>query len=147
PDIFGKDTAYDRFSIIRQGQVVMSKLNAWEGAIAVVNSEFDGTYVSPEYPSFDIDATNFDSVYVEHLLAWPSLWASLTPRGSMVRRKRTTPATLLATEVPMPSLAEQRNIAQKLSMARRSVEAAGEQTTQVANLRSALLNSAFSGEI
>ncbi|WP_147255396.1 restriction endonuclease subunit S [Streptomyces sp. PT12] len=92
----------------------MSKLNAWEGALAVVPIPFDGTHVSPEYPVFDINSELADPAYVRHLVAWPPLWELLTPRGSMVRRKRTTPETLLNTPVPLPELSEQRRIADRL---------------------------------
>jgi type I restriction enzyme S subunit len=147
PVILGSDTAYTRMARLQSGQVVMSKLNAWEGALAVVDDKFDGTYVSPEYPVFAIDHNVADPAYVEHLLRWQGLWSLLTPRGSMVRRKRTTPTTFLATEVPFPSLAEQRRIARQLTLVHRAGAAANEQTSQLAALRPALLNAAFSGQL
>ncbi|MFF8573178.1 hypothetical protein ACF06L_18400 [Streptomyces sp. NPDC015408] len=117
PTIRGEETSYPRMAKLRSGQVVMSKLNAWEGALAVVDDLFDGTFVSPEYPVFSVKEENADIGYVRHMLAWHELWNRLTPRGSMVRRKRTTPATLLATEVPLPDLDEQRRISEKLDAA------------------------------
>ncbi|MEV1036576.1 hypothetical protein AB0J01_07815 [Streptomyces sp. NPDC050204] len=116
PEIRGDETAYQRMARLRDGQIVMSKLNAWEGALATVDDEFDGAYVSPEYPVFSVNEKNAYPAYLKHLLAWPGLWDQLTPRGSMVRRKRTTPATLLATCVPLPELAEQRRVADKLDV-------------------------------
>lgn len=109
--ISGSETSYRELTRLRPGQLVMSKLNAWEGALAVVPEEFGGSCVSPEYPVFDIDERSADSRYIAHLAAWPELWGRLTPRGSMVRRKRTIPATLLGTRVPLPSLDEQCRIA------------------------------------
>lgn len=147
PTIQGSGTAYTRFARIRAGQIVMSKLNAWEGALAVVGDEFADTYVSPEYPVFSLIDGASDGKYIEHLLAWPELWAKLTPRGSMVRRKRTTPATLLATEVPLPSLSEQRRIAKQLSLARSVADDGAAQVKQLAALRHALLDAAFSGRL
>ncbi|QEU95886.1 hypothetical protein [Streptomyces kanamyceticus] len=114
PRIMGGETAYERMARIRTNQVVMSKLNAWEGALAVVDPRFNETYASPEYPVFSVDNAHADPRYIKHLIAWPELWERLTPRGSMVRRKRTTPRTFLATEVPLPDLAEQGRIADKL---------------------------------
>ncbi|MFI8302986.1 restriction endonuclease subunit S [Streptomyces sp. NPDC085927] len=147
PAIQGSDTAYTRFAQIQAGQIVMSKLNAWEGALAVVSDDFADTYVSPEYPVFSLIEDAVDSEYMEHLLAWPELWAKLTPRGSMVRRKRTTPATLLATEVPLPSLSEQRRIAKQLTLARRVADGGAAQVEQLATLRRTLLDAAFSGRL
>ncbi|MEU8125349.1 restriction endonuclease subunit S [Spirillospora sp. NPDC049024] len=114
PTITGAQTAYSTFTRLETDQLVMSKLNAWEGALAVVPDEFSGAHVSPEYPAFDINRDVADPAYIKHLVAWPTLWDRLTPRGSMVRRKRTTPATLMATPVPLPDLKEQRRIAARL---------------------------------
>jgi type I restriction enzyme S subunit len=114
PTIRGSETSYTTLSRLRANQLTMSKLNAWEGALAVVPEEFDSFYVSPEYPVFSIDSTQADPTYIAHLVTWPGLWERLTPRGSMVRRKRTNPGTLLATRAPLPDLDEQRRIAARL---------------------------------
>ncbi|MFD7016003.1 restriction endonuclease subunit S [Streptomyces sp. NPDC059928] len=147
PVIQGSETAYPRFARLRKGQVVMSKLNAWEGALAVVDERFSGTYVSPEYPVFSLNTEAADPEYIGHLLAWPDLWSRLTPRGSMVRRKRTTPATLLTTEVPLPSLPEQRRIAERLTLARGVAEFGARQVADLETLRKGLLDAAFSGRL
>jgi type I restriction enzyme, S subunit len=112
--IGGADTTYRSLTLLRTGQLVMSKLNAWEGALSFVTDDFDGTYVSPEYPVFEIDRESADASYMRHLVSWPKLWEKLTPRGSMVRRKRTSPETLLAATVPLPDKIEQRRVADRL---------------------------------
>lgn len=117
PDIQGFETAYQRLTPLKAGQLVMSKLNAWEGAIALVSSEFDGSHVSPEYPVFNINELEADARYVGYLVTWPELWERLTPRGSMVRRKRTAPQALMDLEVPLPDLDEQCRIADRLDVA------------------------------
>ncbi|MBB5774053.1 restriction endonuclease subunit S [Nonomuraea jabiensis] len=117
PTITGNETAYKALSRLNTGQLVMSKLNAWEGALTVVPEEFSGAHVSPEYPVFDIIEAEADVRYISHLVSWPTLWDRLTPRGSMVRRKRTTPTTLMSTPVPLPDLDEQRRIAARLDAA------------------------------
>ncbi|MGH3854509.1 MAG: hypothetical protein ACRDR6_13640 [Pseudonocardiaceae bacterium] len=112
--IQGSETTYRSLTPLRTGQLVMSKLNAWEGAISVVTSDFDGSYVSPEYPVFDINQNFAHGDYIRHLVSWSTLWEKLTPRGSMVRRKRTTPETLMATVVPLPDRDEQQRVGDKL---------------------------------
>jgi type I restriction enzyme, S subunit len=115
-EISGFETAYSTLHRISAGQVVMSKLQAWKGAVALVDEAFDGTYVSPEFPVFDINMEEHDPRYLSHLVAWPELWGRLTLRGSTMR-KRTTPEAFLATTVPLPNLREQRRVAAKLDMA------------------------------
>lgn len=138
PTIRGSETSYATLSRLRAGQLTMSKLNAWEGALVVVPEEFDGSYVSPEYPVFDIDSNRADTAYIAHLARWPDLWDRLTPRGSMVRRKRTTPMTLLATKAPLPDLDEQHRIAAHLDSAYRTLEAVEHAQSKAAVLRAAL---------
>ncbi len=141
PAIRGSETAYPRLARLRVGQFTMSKLNGWEGALAVIPSEFDGSYVSPEYPVFTIDADVADVAYLAYLAKWPSLWDRLKPRGSMVRRKRVVPATLLATTVPLPDLPEQRRIAARLDSSFRSVQMINDLQEKAASLRTALIDS------
>lgn len=136
--IQGSDTAYKTLTPLRTGQLVMSKLNAWEGALAVVTGDFDGTYVSPEYPVFDINEDAADPDYIRHLVSWPELWGRLTPRGSMVRRKRTTPETLLATTAPFPSRNEQQRIANKLNALLRRVDAVHELRSNLSRIQASL---------
>lgn len=110
----GSEISYRTLTRLNEGQVVFARLNAWEGALAVVSDDFDGTYVSSEYPTFEIDSKVVEHAYVRYLLGWSRLWTRLTPRGSMVRRKRTTESVFLATKIPLPDLGEQRRIIAKL---------------------------------
>src|ERR1017187_3927159 len=144
PTIRGSETAYATLTRLHAGQLAMSKLNAWEGALAVVPEEFAGAHVSPEYPVFDIDDRMAEPAYISHLAKWSGLWERLTPRGSMVRRKRTTPATLLAATVPLPDLPEQRRIAARLDSMYAKLTAVKAAQNQSVILRSALTDSLLS---
>jgi type I restriction enzyme, S subunit len=145
--IRGSETSYATLSRLRTGQLTMSKLNAWEGALAVVPEEFEGSYVSPEYPVFDIDSDQAAPAYMAHLVTWPGLWDRLTPRGSMVRRKRTNPATLLATKAPLPALDEQCRIAARLDSMLDKHSQVFELHAHRANLKAALKESLISSAI
>jgi type I restriction enzyme S subunit len=147
PTIRGSETSYATLSRLRAGQLTMSKLNAWEGALAVVPEEFEGSYVSPEYPVFDIDRSQADPEYIAYLVQWPALWDRLTPRGSMVRRKRTTPTTLLATKAPLPDLDEQRLIAARLDSVFNKLRRADEFRERRERLRESLTESAVSAAV
>lgn len=111
PAFVGSETRYRSLLRLREGQFVFSRLNAWEGALAVVPREFDGLFVSAEYPTFDVDPSRAGLGYLSWLCRWSRLWDELTPRGSMVRRKRSHPEQALAVAVPLPTPAEQRGIA------------------------------------
>jgi type I restriction enzyme S subunit len=143
PTIRGSETSYGALSRLRAGQLAMSKLNAWEGALVVVPEEFEGSYVSPEYPVFDIDSSKADPAYIAHLVRWPGMWDRLTPRGSMVRRKRTTAITLLSAKAPLPDPDEQRRIAIRLDSAFSRLSCGGRLRRQQESLRRSLTESAL----
>jgi len=120
--ISGAETSYRSLFRLHEGQLVMSRLNGWEGAIATVPTEYDGWFVSNEYPTFSLDSTQVAPEYLGYLCQWSGFWAALRDRargmGSNVgaRRLRVHPDELLAIEVPLPSLAEQERLANRIGV-------------------------------
>lgn len=143
--IVGSQTRYQRFTPLKAGQVVMSKLNAWEGALAVVDERFVGSHVSTEYPVFDIDTTVAIPGYIRHLVAWPELWHRLMPRGSMVRRKRASPEALLSLRVPMPDIPAQIKISRELDQISLTENLRTHQGQLIEALRKSSVSAAFPG--
>lgn len=115
--ILGAETSYESLYRLHRDQVVVSRLNGWEGALAVVDTATDGALVSNEFLTYSIDTTRADIGYVRHLCQWPVLWDALVPRGSMVRRKRVNPTQLAEVEVSLPDLLRQRELASRLDAA------------------------------
>ena len=64
----GSQTSYRTFHRLHTDQVVMSRLKAWEGAIAVVPKSFAGWFVSPEFPTFNVDQTGVRPRFLEAVL-------------------------------------------------------------------------------
>ncbi|WP_433369574.1 restriction endonuclease subunit S [Streptosporangium sp. CA-115845] len=149
PPIKGSETKYARYNRLRAGQFVYSKLFGWEGALAIVPDEFDRLYVSHEFPTFAIDADVADPRYVKHLVTWPALHAALRDKttGMGSRRQRVSPERLLATEVPLPPMPEQRRLADALDSLATCHAASATQDRELKALGSALLNYAFNGRL
>ena len=114
--IRGTETSYKKLTRLHEGQFVYSRLFAWEGAAAVVIPEFDGRFVSHEFPTFRIDPNRATPGYMKHIARWPEFHKSLagSTRGLGLRRQRVHPEQLLAIEIPLPDLDEQRRIATML---------------------------------
>ena len=110
-------TNYGTLHRLSSGQMVMRKLTAWEGPIALVPREFDGSYVSPEFPTFTIDTASAHPEFLGHMCRWPGLWHQMRQRvtGSVQRRKRLSPDQLLSVEIPLPQLPEQAKCGERLS--------------------------------
>lgn len=149
PTISGSETKYPRYNQLKSDQFVYSKLFGWEGSLAVVPADFHGIHVSHEFPTFDIEPEIADVSYMTHLARWDGLHYRLKDQGSGMgsRRQRVNVSRLLATEVPLPSLPEQRRIAERLTLARRVAEAGARQVADMEALRTGLLAAAFSGRL
>ncbi|WP_329134647.1 restriction endonuclease subunit S [Streptomyces sp. NBC_01476] len=146
PTIDGSETKYRVFNRLHAGQFIFSKLFGWEGALAVVRERHEGRCASPEFPTFELDAAQVDFRYLSHLAAWPTLHQRLrggtTGMGS--RRQRISPQKFLATEVPLPDLAEQRRVAARLDVGMVKLARAEELRQSTTHVRNALRESLIS---
>jgi type I restriction enzyme S subunit len=109
--ISGSDTAYPALHRLGEGQLVLSRLKAWEGAIAPVTTPFVGSFLSPEFPTF----TPTEDVllgYLTLLCQQPDLWELLRRRAVGVggRKSRVKAKVFLDTEVVLPPVEDQRRI-------------------------------------
>lgn len=127
--VSGIETRYKSLTRIHDGQLVMSRLKAWEGALAVVPSEFDGWFVSQEFPTFDLDVNRLDPAFFEGVIRSQGFWGRLkgVSHGMGARRERVSAERLLQQYIDLPPLAEQQRlgrvakIARRLEIARRGV--------------------------
>lgn len=115
--ISGADTSYKTLTVLEEGDVVVSKLGGWEGAVAVVEPRFRGFCVSSEFPTFTPDQSALAPAFFQGLARSPRFWQQVAAgtRGSMARRKRITTSEFLATEAWLPTLADQARVAKQLS--------------------------------
>lgn len=112
-EIDGASTNYSVLHRLRRGQLVMRKLTAWEGPITVVPQDFDGYFVSSEFPTFTLDNGKIEPDFMRLVCQTPKLWEAMkgTSTGTVQRRKRVNPTALLAIAIDLPPLPEQRRIA------------------------------------
>jgi len=115
-DVQGHETSYRKLARLAPGQFVYSKLFAWEGSLAVVPSRFEGVFVSPEFPVFDLDLTRVLPEYLTHIARWPDFHLAVAggSRGLGLRRQRVSPEALLKVKIPLPSISDQRRLATHL---------------------------------
>lgn len=111
-ELDGTDTEYAAMNVLRENQVVMRKLTAWEGPITVVPAEFDGFVASNEFPTFTL-AGDMAAGWIKHVCRTPRLWAEMQRRvvGTVQRRKRLNPDQLLSVALPVPSRPQQEKAA------------------------------------
>lgn len=105
-----------RLNRLSEGDLVYSKLFAWEGSVGVVGSTFSGAYVSSEFPAFVADQRVADVRYLAHVVCSSDFEAQLKLAASGLgqRRRRVNPGPFQEIQIPLPSLADQRRIAHHL---------------------------------
>ena len=105
-------TRYTHLHQLKQGQLVMRKLTAFEGSIGIVPPSLAGYYVSTEFPTFNLDREQVLPEFVALVCQLPSFWNEMWLRstGTVQRRKRVNPDALLSIEIGLPPLSEQERI-------------------------------------
>jgi type I restriction enzyme S subunit len=107
---------------IRTGQLMYSRLKAFEGAFALVPHEADGRFVSNEFPTFDVDTSAALPEFLALYLARPRVWEELQAgsEGMGARRERLQPVDFLELELDLPPLDAQRDIVFAVETAERA---------------------------
>ncbi len=114
--IAGSQTNYPSLHRLKSGQLVYRKLTAWEGPITVVLPEFEGMFVSSEFPTFRLDRSHVEPDFMRLVCQRPAFWREMRLRstGTAERRNRLKPDELLQVQVELPPLDEQRRIVRAL---------------------------------
>jgi type I restriction enzyme, S subunit len=112
PSISGATVKAQHLYRVRNGQFVYSRLKAFEGAYALVTEEFDGHYVSNEFPTFDCLPNRLLPTFVAAYFRSSSTWkyAAQLSTGVGARRERIQQEQLLSLLIPLPSINEQRRL-------------------------------------
>jgi type I restriction enzyme S subunit len=115
--IQGSETKYTSFYRLQAGDLAYSRLFGWEGSVAVVPKEYDGFFVSPEFPTFNLDYEQAQPEYIQHICRWTDFHEALAKcaGGLGQRRQRIQPEKFLSLEIPLPaSIGDQQAIAARL---------------------------------
>ncbi len=141
----GDKTKYAAMTTLHQGDVVYSKLGAFEDAVAVVDDSFTGTQVSPEFPVFEVVA-DLDPVYLRAALTTTSFHEALkhAATGVGARQRRVSPSAFLSLKIPVPPLQRQQAAAVVLSRAAEIGRLDGRAQTLTGALLPAARNEIFS---
>ncbi len=143
PPVDGTVTSANTLYRIRSGQFIYSRLFAFEGAYAAVTDRFDGYYVSNEFPTFDVDEAAVDARFLAAYFRSRSVWGELgrSSRGLGSRRQRVHPEAVLAFEVTLPPVDEQRRVVKKLEGIAESSDRRQRSLEMLTALESSSLNS------
>lgn len=143
--LHGAQTSYRRLRRLQAGQLVMSRLKAWEGALAIVPEGLSGFYVSPEFPTFDVDKSRVEPDFLGSVVKAEAFWGRLkgVSQGIGARRERVSTSKLLEQALWLPPVKEQRRLLQVVDFAEVAASRRREFGERLAALVPAALNQAF----
>ena len=122
----GSNTTYKTLNRLHEDDFVVSQLKAWEGALTRIPADFDGWFLSPQFPTFRPVESRLDVRYLDWFFKHPYTWEQLRgqSRGMGARRDSVSPQAFLNFQIPLPPLPEQRRIVSQIDeLASRITEA------------------------
>lgn len=150
--IDGADTKYKHFFQLREGDLVVNKIWARNGSVAVVPQELDGCYVSSEFPTFEADRSRVLPEWLYWIAKSPILWDQFDEKSFGTSGKnRIQPKRILAARIPLPSVDEQRDrvghVEETVLLSRRVQECLHYSASDLALLRQRILQDAVQGKL
>src|SRR5581483_281166 len=113
--IDGAATKYATLSRVEENDIVVNKIWARNGSVAVVQAVLDGCFVSGEFPTFVAHPNSLLPRWVHWLTKTPTFWAQCDEKSQGTSGKnRIKPEQFLRVEIPLPSLQEQQRIVARI---------------------------------
>lgn len=107
----GKNIGTKTQYLAREGQFIMSKIDARNGAFGIITNEIDGAIVTSDFPLFDVNTKLVHPFYLYLLSTTKPFiqYAQSCSRGT-TNCQRIDVDFFLSQKIPLPSLAEQNKI-------------------------------------
>lgn len=151
--VTGAQTSAAKLFRVAEGDFIYSRLFAWRGAFGVIEQQFDGCYVSGEFPTFLPKDRTIDVQFLRH---WFRLRSTLgkveedCTGSTPLTRNRFKENFFLELQAPLPPFEEQRLIVARIEeLAAKVNEARGlrkQAAEEVEALTLATLNSVFDSQ-
>ncbi len=113
--IDGANTKYAYFNQIEADDLVVNKIWARNGSVAIATPVQAGTYVSTEFPTFQLDHGCIDPAWMRLLTKWRGFWKACDDKAQGTSGKnRIKPHQFLSIEIPLPPLTKQQIIVARI---------------------------------
>jgi len=111
----GTEMAASRRAVVRQGQFILSRIDARNGAFGLVPVNLDGAVVSNDFPSFNLNQECLEPRFLEWL-SKTSTFVDLCKAASegTTNRVRLKEEKFLSMEISLPALDEQQRIVARI---------------------------------
>jgi len=119
------ETSYKTFNRLHKNQIVVSKVKVWEGAIALVTDEFEGMFLSPVYPTFELISDEKANLkFIHYYLQQEQVWQQLldNSKGIGARRNSVSEEQFLKLKINLPDKRIQNALVSKIELIQAKVE-------------------------
>jgi len=121
----GVQTKYQTLFRVENGDIIVNKIWARNGSVAVVTNELAGCYGSGEFPIFSPNRNQLNPRWFHWITKATWFWreCDLKSRGTS-GKNRIRPEKFLEIQIPLPSVEEQRRVVAKMDELARKIEEA-----------------------
>jgi type I restriction enzyme S subunit len=126
--------------VCRAGEFLVAEIDAKLGGYAIVPQELDAAIVSSHYFLFPVDETKLDRGFLGYFIRTPGFHDQITPQGT-TNYSAIRPAQVLAYQIPLPSLSEQRRLVERIDALAAKVEEATQLSNELRNEAESILPS------
>lgn len=121
--IDGAETKYKSLSRVEAGDIIVNKIWARNGTVAVIPETLAGGYVSGEFPTFVPVTGELDPRWFHWFSKTPSCWEQCDDKSRGTSGKnRIRPERFLEIQIPLPPLDEQRRIVARIEQLAAKIE-------------------------
>jgi len=104
----GKNIGTKRQFVVSEGQFILSKIDARNGAMGIIPAELDGAIVTQDFLPYDVDTAKINPQYLVLVSTTTEFVAFCqTCSSGTTNRQRIEESKFLDIKIPLPSLAEQ----------------------------------------
>ncbi len=123
--IDGSQTQYSKLFEAREGDIVVNKIWARNGSVAVVGDALSGSWGSTEFPLFEPDRTRLNPRWMHWITKAPWFWNACDEHAQGTSGKnRIKPDQFLGIEIPLPPLEVQKSIVVRIDTVQHHLQAA-----------------------
>jgi type I restriction enzyme S subunit len=121
--IDGSQTKYGTLSCVESGDIIVNKIWARNGSVAVVTDELAGSFGSGEFPTFAPDREKLEPKWFHWITKTKWFWQACDEKSQGTSGKnRIRPEKFLEIEIPLPPLTEQRRIVARIEALARKID-------------------------
>lgn len=123
--IDGSQTKYAKLFQAKVGDVIVNKIWARNGSVAVVDEALDGTWGSSEFPLFESDRARLSPQWMHWITKAPWFWQACDEHAQGTSGKnRIKPEQFLEIKIPLPSIKDQRCIVTRIDAIQQQLQQA-----------------------